>query len=215
MLLLCSDEADILQRWHDAVAIVSGLSVDILRFTELNRSLPQNPEALVLLDLRLPGLHEGDGVEALIATHHSARLLMFSRECDDREGVKFVRLGVRAYLPLDSIAETVARAIRTVLAGELWASRRLLRLTIESCREDHLLGDPTCSDVRLSALTHRQQEVSIMVSKGLTNKQIAQRLGLTEATVKAHLSAIFERTKTRTRTELALYMRDGLDHASS
>lgn len=214
MLLLCSDDSAVLQRWQEAVAIVSGLSGNPSGFAELERYLFQNPEALVLLDLRLRGLHDGDGVEALVAVHPSVKLLTFSPACDDREGVGLIRLGVAAYLPLESVTETVARAIGTVASGEFWMSRRLLRLTLESWRADHLRDEHAPPAERLVVLTHRQQEVALMVCKGLTNKQIAQRLGITEGTVKAHLTAIFERTKTRSRTELVLHMRADVQPAS-
>lgn len=206
-IVICSDDAGLRERWRKAVGSVTGLIVREAATTRaLCALLPKAAKVLVLLDLRLPGLDDGDGIEALLAVNPSMMALALSPAPSDKEGMELIHLGVRGYLPLDASEEAVAEAVGVLLAGDCWFSRHLLSLAIYECFDSPHRWHRIPPNVRALGLTPRQQVVALLVADGLSNKEIAQQLEVNEGTVKAHLSTIFERAKVRNRTALARLM---------
>jgi DNA-binding NarL/FixJ family response regulator len=211
-ILICSHDASLREQWRKAVGSVSGLLVrQAVSRRGLVAKLPRKGKALVLLDLRLPGLDDGDGIEALLAMNPSLWTLAVSPAPSDREGMDLIHLGVRGYLPLDAPGELVAEAVGVLLAGEIWFSRHLLSLAIYECFDSPHRWHRIPPDVRTLGLTPRQQVVALLVADGLSNKEIAEQLEVNEGTVKAHLSAIFERAGVHNRTALARLMNAASD----
>jgi DNA-binding NarL/FixJ family response regulator len=204
MILVTTNDPERLEVWREAARRVSDDILEVKTFEQLRGRLASVPDALVLLDLELPSLHDGDGVEALMAEFHNARLLAFTPGCSDAEGELLVRIGVQAYLPMDAGYEHIKNALTSVGKGELWLTRHLMEYIVKHDQKTAALRRNANEDSILAGLTPRQQEVALMVTQGLTNKAIAQHLGISERTVKAHLTAIFERTSLQSRTELAL-----------
>lgn len=206
MILICTHEPARLERWRSAVAGVCEESFAAGACDVLRERLVEQPDALLLLDLELPNLHDGDGVEALLAEYHSVRILAFSSRYRDAEGEHLVHIGVQGYLPADADASVISRAVARIRSGSMWLSRPLMECVIRHYRQSDDLRRHREARDQLAQLTPRQQEVARMVAEGLPNKTIARRLQISERTVKAHLSAIFERTTTQSRTELALQL---------
>jgi two-component system, NarL family, nitrate/nitrite response regulator NarL len=204
MILICTHEPARLGRWRAAVAGVCEEAFAAGACDVLRERLVEQPDALLLLDLALPNLHDGDGVEALLAEHHSVRILAFSSRYSDAEGEHLVHIGVQGYLSANADASVISRAVARIRSGSMWLSRPLMECVIRHYRQSDDLHSHREARGRLAQLTPRQQEVARMVAEGLPNKAIARRLQVSERTVKAHLSAIFERTATSSRTELAV-----------
>lgn len=97
------------------------------------------------------------------------------------------------------------RPIRAMLAGELWVPRAVLSRIVSD-----LVGDQSVTPPVPLPLSPREREVAIRVSNGYSNKRVARALGVTERTVKAHLSNIFQKTPASDRLELALLMKGQL-----
>jgi DNA-binding NarL/FixJ family response regulator len=206
-IVICSDDGELMDRWRRAVRSVSGLLVqEAASRKELLTRLPQAARAVVLLDLRLPGLHDGDGIEAVLATNASIWTLAISPAPSDEEGMDLIHLGVRGYLPLDASDRLIAEAVGALLAGDVFFSRHLASLAIYECFDLPHRWHRIPAGVRALRLTPRQQVVALLVADGLSNKEIAQELEVNEGTVKAHLSAIFKRAGVRNRTSLARLM---------
>jgi DNA-binding NarL/FixJ family response regulator len=213
--MICSDDASLRERWRKAVGSVTRLLVrEVASLKGLIARLPRKGKVLVLLDLRLPGLDDGDGIEALLAANPSAWTLAMSPAPSDQEGMALIHLGVRGYLPMDAPEQSIAEAVRVLLAGEIWFSRHLLSLAIYECFDSPHRWHRVPPDVRALGLTPRQQVVALLVADGLSNKEIAQQLEVNEGTVKAHLSAIFERARVHNRTSLARLMNAAPDDAA-
>lgn len=198
MILICTHDPDRRQAWRAAIAGTGEDAVVAGSCPEVRRHLEEAPEAVLLLDLDLPNLHDGDGVEALLARHHGARILALSPRCTDAEGERLVHIGVQGYASSGASGSVIAQAVARIRDGGMWLSRRLMEYVIRHYRQ---IESARGRD-ELAVLTPRQQEVVRMVARGLPNKRIARELGISERTVKAHLSATFERTAARTRTEL-------------
>jgi DNA-binding NarL/FixJ family response regulator len=155
--------------------------------------------AVVVMDLSMPVM---DGVEAtaVIRTRHPATRVLVLTSFSDRERVsRALEAGATGYQLKDAEPADLRAAVRAVAAG-------------------HAPLDPRVAGALLPArpasgpLSNREREVVRLVARGLANKQIATRLGITERTVKAHLGSIFRQLGVADRTSAALWARDNLDH---
>ena len=120
----------------------------------------------------------------------------------ERWAVEALKTGVRGILPKDATVENLIKAIRVVHQGEVWASNRVISLTVAelAARSASLPVEKLAFRERLSP---REQEIVRLVVDGLSNLEAANRLGITEATVKAHLTHIFQKLALRGRVQLA------------
>ena len=122
---------------------------------------------------------------------------------DGHEGwaLEALKTGVRGILPKDASAENLLKAVRVVHQGEVWASNRVIALTVAELAARSVSPQPgkLALGERLSA---REQEIVHLVVDGLSNLEAAIRLGITEAAVKAHLTHIFQKLALRGRAQL-------------
>lgn len=157
---------------------------------------------VVLLDLELPGR---DGVEAipdLLQAAPEARVLIFTAYQTEERVLGAIRAGARGYLLKGASAEEIAHAIRVVHAGGSYLAPGVATRVLAE------VGSPRRST---GTLTAREQEVMQQVAEGLSNKQIARALGITERTVKFHLTSIFNRLGAENRAQaVALALQQGL-----
>jgi DNA-binding NarL/FixJ family response regulator len=142
----------------------------------------------------------GSGCEGLIVRLRrkvpGARTLVFAAKADDETAVAVVRAGAVGLVGKDLGLPVLLTALRAVVAGELWAPRRVTALVLE------LLQQAERKAQQASELTRRERQVVGAVRKGLRNSEVADELGITEGTVKRHLSNIFAKTGVNDRSEL-------------
>jgi len=159
---------------------------------------------VLLLDLKMPVM---DGLQALneISKRRlNARVIVMISNEERDKAVRAVRLGARGILFKDADPTLLAKSIRKVYAGEVWIDNPILSQALES-----LLTRPTASpapaDTSDSKLSNREMEVVRCVAMGLRNKEVADKLGVTEATVKNHLTSVYAKLGVNDRLELILY----------
>ena len=150
---------------------------------------------VVLMDLQMPGV---DGVEATrqIVGEGLADVLVLTSYSDAERSVGALDAGALGYLLKDAEPGEVLRGIRAVARGESPINPRAAR---------ELLGARRTTTSAAADLTPRESEVLALVREGLANKQIARRLGISERTVKAHLTSTFQRIGVVDRTQAALW----------
>lgn len=120
--------------------------------------------------------------------------------------------GAAAFVPKSASIDLIVGALRTVLGGDVWLPASAATGT-DAISLDRQEADATA---RLAALTPQQFRVLSMLSAGLLNKQIAADLGVSEATVKAHVSAVMQKLGVSNRTQAVLLaQRLSLDHTSA
>jgi len=143
---------------------------------------------------------------ALIKQHFQfARIVVLDNAPSHETSLKVLGLGVAGYAHAYSPPEVLMEIRAVVSHGGLWLGQQLLQHLIESTMK--LAGNhPEQVDKLLKQLTKREREVSLEAAKGLSNKEIARTLNITERTVKAHLAASFERLKVKDRLQLALML---------
>ena len=151
---------------------------------------------LVLFDLNMPGARGFSGLMYLRAQYPAAPVCVVSGAEDSATIRNALALGASGFVPKSASTRTIREAIEAILAGGEWAPPEA-RLTPEDDAEARLVR-------RLKSLTPQQVRVLMMLNEGLLNKQIAYELGVSEATVKAHVSAILQKLAVENRTKAVL-----------
>jgi DNA-binding NarL/FixJ family response regulator len=167
------------------------------------------PDVLVL-DIRMPGKTGLDVVSELRRQKLDTRVVLLTAAVDENEVLEAVRLGVRGVVLKEMAPELLLQCIRKVHAGEQWLEKR----SFQNAFEKMLRREAAAKAV--SILTPRELEVIRMVCSGLRNKEVADRLKISEGTVKIHLHSIYQKLELDGRMALSLYAQDkGLITVSS
>ena len=181
-----------------ANAVAGAEIVECGSLEDVTKSLDGNPDVdLVLLDLAMPGVRGFSGLMVLRAQYPGAPVVVVSGK-EERSVIRLcIDFGASGFIPKSTDMETMQGAIRTVLAGDVWVPA------------DIDLNGPVDRDAvdsvrRLASLTPQQVRVLMMLSEGLLNKQIAYELSVSEATVKAHVSAILQKLGVESRTQAVI-----------
>jgi len=203
-ILLCSASDKVRQRWRGGLVGRKCRQTDSLEGlkAEFAESLPK----LLLLHLSLPGLQGIRGVAALREQCPEIRLMVFSDVPNETEGLALLRLGIHGYANTHMAADLLRRAVEVVGQGEIWLGRKLMQRLITDLADDRATSAMSFGQL-FHSLTPREREIAKWVSDGATNKRIARYLGVTERTVKSHLTTIFRKTGTKDRLQLALLVR--------
>lgn len=162
---------------------------------------------LVLLDLNMPGAYGFSGLVLLRGQYPHVPVVVISAQ-EDASVVNRARdFGASGFIPKSSSLEAIQEAVRTVLeGGSSWPA--------SNGNGGPLSEQEKTVSAQLASLTPQQFRVLTMVCDGLLNKQIAYELSVSEATVKAHVTAIFRKLGVRTRTQAALVLQQmELTHA--
>ena len=166
-------------------------------------ALAAHPDTdLVLLDLHMPGSHGLVGLAALRAEHPGVAVAMISAHEDPATVRRALAHGAAGYLTKRAGLDELRQGIRAVLDCEQWLPPAL-REAVARAPEDAADRDIAA---RLATLSPQQFKVLTRVAEGRLNKQIADELGIQERTVKAHMSAIFEKLGVRNRTQAGVLL---------
>lgn len=179
----------------DNVRLVEAASI-----AELEALLNQSSEwDLVLLDLNMPGAYGFSGLVLLRGQYPQLPVVMISAQEEAAVVARAREFGASGFIPKSSSLETIQQAVRAVLDGDVWWPSNI---------EDavHVSPEAKAASAGLASLTPQQFRVLTMVCDGLLNKQIAYELSVSEATIKAHVTAIFRKLGVRTRTQAALLL---------
>jgi len=152
---------------------------------------------LILLDLAMPGVRGFSGLMYLRAEHPEVPVVVVSANEDRAVMRRCIDFGASGFVPKTTPIEGMREAVRKVLDGEIWTP------------PDVDLSGPADKETadlvrRMASLTPQQVRVLMMVSAGLLNKQIAYELKVSEATVKAHVSAILTKLGVESRTQAVI-----------
>ena len=168
---------------------------------EAVESAPRFEPDVVLMDLSMPGV---DGVEAtrrLAAAHPQMKVVVLTTFADRRRILDALGAGASGYLLKDAAPDEIIAAVRTVVEGGASLDPKAARVLLDAQRFQQPGRD----------LSAREREVLDLLALGLTNKQIARRLGIAERTVKAHLTSVFQQLGVTDRTQAALWAQEHLN----
>lgn len=153
---------------------------------------------VILMDVQMPRMNGVDATRAILAAWPEAKVIVLTTFNFDDYVFQSMRAGAVGYLLKDAPAETLIHTIRRVHAGEVFiqpelASRALRELAAGGARAEAQLFD----------LSEREREVLVLLAQGLSNREIATRLFITEGTVKNHVSNILAKLQAENRTQAA------------
>jgi DNA-binding NarL/FixJ family response regulator len=167
-------------------------------FDSMVAALDASPDTdLVLLDLTMPGVRGFSGLLFLRSGRPSIPVIVVSGN-EERVVIRHcMEFGAAGFIPKTSSLDTMRGAIAEVLDGGRWTPPDFDPRSAAN-------GESGAIARRLASLTPQQIRVLMMLSQGLLNKQIAYELGVSEATVKAHVSAIFQKLGVESRTQAVI-----------
>ncbi|GAA0852483.1 response regulator transcription factor [Aliiglaciecola litoralis] len=153
---------------------------------------------LVLLDLNMPECEDFNGLIQVRQRFPNLPVMVISASDSPQTVAKAMGYGANAFVSKVAAIDTVVKAIQAVLAGDTWIPSELQDQYEGVCQEQKEIS------AKVAALTPKQFEVLTCLQAGKLNKQIAEEMQVTEATVKAHISVIFKKLSVNTRTQAVL-----------
>lgn len=178
----------------EEAAIIEADSLDTLQTV-----VEANPGAdLLLLDLNMPGV-SGFSALAYIRNNHASLPTVIVSAMDDPAVIRrSIQHGASGFIPKSSAIAMLEKGIRAVLDGEVWIPEGV------DLKDDRLDSQEAGIAAAVSSLTPHQFRVLMMLGEGLLNKQIAYQLSVSEATIKAHVTAILRKMNVNNRTQAVL-----------
>lgn len=168
---------------------------------EALKVFPKHEPEIVLMDIQLPNMSGIDCIAQLKQILPSVQIIMVTVYEDTERIFKALRMGACGYLLKRCAPEELISAIREVRQGGAPMSREIARKVIASFQE------PATAATEVEDLTAREREILELLASGFPNKEIADRVGLTDGTVRWHLRHVYNKLHVRSRTEAALKFR--------
>ncbi|MDQ5857079.1 MAG: response regulator transcription factor [Acidobacteriota bacterium] len=208
MVLIASPIAGVRSQWSEGLEDRFPL-YEVAERSSLERSMASLKPSILILDLALPGLGGVEGTPSIQRLSPVTSIILMTSTSNDQEGLAALKAGARGYCNLDMDPQLLKKAVSVVVKGEIWVARNVFAPLLEeltSLTERRHKEFPPNLDTRLDRLTPREREIAQLIGGGASNKEIAGRLDITEATVKAHLTAIFRKLGLSDRLGLALFV---------
>ncbi|WP_207062421.1 response regulator transcription factor [Motiliproteus sp. SC1-56] len=167
--------------------------------TALQETVEAHSDAdLVLLDLHMPGTNGFTGLVFLRGQNPSMPVVVVSGSEEPRVMRRAIEYGASGFIPKSAPLETISAAILDVLEGEVWLPEEV------ADGAEGVSEDDAEFAAKLASLTPQQFRVLMMLTEGLLNKQIAYELNVSEATIKAHVTAILRKLGVHSRTQAVI-----------
>ncbi|MEV7037576.1 response regulator transcription factor [Amycolatopsis sp. NPDC051061] len=166
---------------------------------------------VVLMDIRMPGM---DGIEAtrqILATGGRSRVLVLTTFDLDEYAYAALRAGASGFLLKDAHPEELLAGIRAVAGGDAVIAPAFTRRLLDTYAQklpDASADPPSRTDPRWLSLTEREQEILVAIGSGWTNGEIAERLVLSESTVKTHVGRVLAKVGARDRVQAVIFAYD-------
>jgi len=171
--------------------------------------LQQYEPDILLLDLKMPGLDGLATLQRLQVVKNKTRVIVLTASDDKNEFVQAMKLGTSGIVLKQTATELLIKSIRKVHAGEIWLDSHTTAAVIRQFVAADDAPPPAAQsaprDRERSPLSQREREIVALVAQGFKNKEMAEKMFISEQTVKNHLHNIFDKLGVSDRLELALY----------
>lgn len=166
---------------------------------DLEALLSDNTDAdMLLLDLNIPGAHGFNTLIHVRQHYPKIPVVVVSAYEDSGTITQAMSYGASGFIPKSTAAPVIFEAIEQVLNGSIWTPQTISELNLEDSKSDIAK--------RVGSLTQQQYKILMMFAEGMLNKQIAYDLSVSEATIKAHATAIFRKLNVRNRTQAVIVL---------
>lgn len=204
VILLGVKNDQVLSRWRSLLAGPNVLE-QAASFAELKKRVSAQRFDLVMLHRLL--LDDGSLAE-LMQLAPASRIFLLSDQPDHEEGFAFLKLGIVGYGNSYISAERLAEAVHVITSGGVWLGQKIIQqLILEAYKNSGKNVENI--EATLAVLTPKERRVADLVARGETNLEIAADLAISERTVKAHLTSIYEKVHVGNRLSLALLFNQG------
>ena len=204
-ILLGSADEEVVSRWENLLA--GRYSLDQVNTVgKLKNRCTGKTFDLILL--HRPLIDTPTFIEIRKATPMS-RIFLLSDHPTEEEGLDFLKLGIVGYANTYISADRLSEAVRIISGGAVWLGQKVMQRLILDSYARAKEKSAADSQAKLGVLTKREMEIANLVARGQSNLEIAANLDIAERTVKAHLSSVYEKTKTGSRLNLALLINRG------
>jgi DNA-binding NarL/FixJ family response regulator len=171
--------------------------------------LQQYEPDILLLDLKMPGLDGLSTLQRLQVVKNKTRVIVLTASDDKNEFVQAMKLGTSGIVLKQTATELLIKSIRKVHAGEIWldshTTAAVIRQFVAADDAPPTVTQSAPRDRERSPLSQREREIVALVAQGFKNKEMAEKMFISEQTVKNHLHNIFDKLGVSDRLELALY----------
>lgn len=158
---------------------------------------------ILLLDVYMPRLPGIEAMRAIMNGSPSVKIILLTSTISTQQVIEALQIGARGIVIKDVVAEHITAAIRAVSGGDYWIGGKRVVNLVGALHD--LMQQAAVPDRKTFGLTPREMEVVGCIVEGCSNRDIARQFGLSEETVKRHLSNIFDKTGVSTRLELAMF----------
>ena len=200
-IILCSENDVIRERWRSLLcdhgyrlyqaAMVEGLK-QIVRADETYLFLVHQPFADLVT------------IQEICGASDMCKILILADSPSETEGLSLLIQGVSGYVNTYISGGQLLEAVQTIIDGRVWYSQNLMNRLIQSLKVSSPDTEEKPKRNLPESLSEREKEIALLVSEGLSNNSIAEKLYISERTVKSHLSTIYNKTGVRSRLQLAL-----------
>lgn len=168
---------------------------------EFLRLLPESGADVVLLDIDMPGMNGIQAAEQALGSDPELKIITLSMHGDEDYYFRMVSLGVKGFLLKNSDIDEVTAAVAAVADGGSYFSQELLRTLVGSLKT----AAPQSESRDEESLSEREREILLLICRGLSNQEIADRLFISKRTVDKHRSNILFKTGCRNTANLVVY----------
>jgi len=184
----------------DPLITVVGEACDGVEALEMARQMKPD---ILLLDLAMPNVAGMDALREMTLGGLTTRTIVLTGLIEKRQVLEALQLGARGVVLKDAAVEHLTECIRSVMQGQYWLDGHPVQNLVQVLRD--LAVQTATPPKRTFGLTAREMEVVNLITEGCTNKDIAKQFGISEETVKRHLTNIFNKLGVGNRLELALF----------
>ncbi len=173
----------------------------------IDKAVELSPD-VVLMDLKMPKVDGMTVLRSLHARAQNSKVILFASSEHREDFVEAMKLGCSGVLPRDTPTHLIEKSIIKVHAGEIWLDSNTTAAVIRHFASPAEFNPPQGNGKpsrERSQLSQREREIIILIAQGYKNKEIAEKMFITEQTVKNHLHNVFDKLGVSDRLELALY----------
>ena len=160
---------------------------------------------VILLDLRMPTTDGLTALQTLNSTNNPAKVIILTASEDKNEFVQAMKLGCAGIVLKQTSADLIVKSIRKVHAGEIWLDAHTTAAVMRQFASAEAAAASGIKGRERAPLSAREREIVALVAQGYKNKEMAEKMFISEQTVKNHLHNIFDKLGVSDRLELALY----------